>query len=154
LGVDTGTGRGIFIKCLSKKCKYVVGIDIHARLPEVKKELGSNVKNFDLACANICHMPFKDSQFDVITAIGVLEHIKETNEAIKECRRILRKNGILLVSLPVENEINYIKRKLLGIKHTHVSSEQIIKIINKFFGKVFVRKFPSHLPFFYVIKAR
>ena len=42
-------------------------------------------------------MPFKDSSYDVIWTIWVLEHIPEPEKALNEMRRVLRPGGILLL---------------------------------------------------------
>lgn len=42
--------------------------------------------------------PFPDNSFDLITLFMVMEHLYDPLKAIKECRRILKKNGILIAT--------------------------------------------------------
>lgn len=44
---------------------------------------------------------FKDNQFDLITSNQVFEHIPNDKSAYEECRRILKKGGILLFAVPL-----------------------------------------------------
>jgi ubiquinone/menaquinone biosynthesis C-methylase UbiE len=50
---------------------------------------------------DILSLPFKDATYDCIFASCVLEHISDDRKAIQEIRRILRPNGIALLSVPV-----------------------------------------------------
>lgn len=45
-------------------------------------------------------LPFEDGSFDIITAFQFIEHIKPRKEFIKECLRVLKPGGSLLVTTP------------------------------------------------------
>lgn len=49
---------------------------------------------------DIQDIPFADDTFDTILAIEVLEHIPEPLEALRECARVLRPNGHLILTVP------------------------------------------------------
>lgn len=44
-------------------------------------------------------LPFKDEQFDIITCIGVLEHVKDPQQVLNEVNRILKPNGKAFVDV-------------------------------------------------------
>ncbi len=46
-------------------------------------------------------MPFKDNQFDLIVALGVLHHIPNVSHVIKECGRCLAPGGGMLLREPI-----------------------------------------------------
>jgi SAM-dependent methyltransferase len=50
--------------------------------------------------ADFHSLPLREESFDLITCIDVLEHLKDDREAIRELVRILRPDGILVVSVP------------------------------------------------------
>jgi ubiquinone/menaquinone biosynthesis C-methylase UbiE len=50
--------------------------------------------------SDICSIPEPDSSFDVIMCIEVFEHIPDPVAAIIEFKRLLRKNGLLLITAP------------------------------------------------------
>lgn len=52
--------------------------------------------------SDVCDMPFQTGAFDVIIAISALEHVEEDTMplAVKEIGRVLRRGGIMFVTMP------------------------------------------------------
>lgn len=50
--------------------------------------------------ADICNLPFKDNEFDVILCNHVLEHIPDDTKAMQELYRILKKGGMVILQIP------------------------------------------------------
>jgi predicted SAM-dependent methyltransferase len=50
--------------------------------------------------ADICNLPFKDEEFDVILCNHVLEHIPDDTKAMQELYRILKKGGMVILQIP------------------------------------------------------
>ena len=50
--------------------------------------------------ADICNLPFKDSEFDVILCNHVLEHIPDDTKAMQELHRILKPGGYGIFQIP------------------------------------------------------
>lgn len=50
--------------------------------------------------ADICDLPFKENEFDVILCNHVLEHIPDDTKAMQELYRILRPGGIGIFQIP------------------------------------------------------
>lgn len=57
--------------------------------------------------ADICNLPFNDNSFDYILCNHVLEHIYDDEKAMKEIYRILNKNGIAILQVPIDINSNY-----------------------------------------------
>lgn len=51
------------------------------------------------------YLPFRDTSFDIVTMLETLEHIKEKEEAdaLKETYRVLKPNGLLVLTVPSTN---------------------------------------------------
>ena len=56
--------------------------------------------------ADICNLPFNDNSFDYILCNHVLEHIYDDEKAMKEIYRILNKNGIAILQVPIDINSN------------------------------------------------
>ncbi len=99
--LDAGCGEGHLLERLTKKnsSHQYHGIDItDIALKRAKERCPSaNISKMDLS-----DIGFEDETFDVITCSEVLEHIPEYPEVIEELKRILKKDGQLIITFPNE----------------------------------------------------
>ncbi|MBW3012946.1 class I SAM-dependent methyltransferase [Candidatus Woesearchaeota archaeon] len=87
--LDVGCNRGQS-KSLFPKHTYN-GVDI------IEQDCNApNLKQADITKG----FPYEDNKFAVVYAAEILEHVFDTDFFIKECHRILKKNGILLLTTP------------------------------------------------------
>ncbi|TFG24464.1 MAG: class I SAM-dependent methyltransferase [Promethearchaeota archaeon] len=62
--------------------------------------------NFNIVIQDIQEKSFfQDEFFDLIVAFDVLEHVKSPKLALDEIKRILKNDGILLISVPIESKL-------------------------------------------------
>jgi len=59
----------------------------------------------DLCVADALHIPFPSSTFDVAVSIHVLEHILPEHDMIREIHRVLKPDGVLVISVP--NDLSF-----------------------------------------------
>ena len=95
--LDIGCASGSLIDQISTiKNVQAYGIDISSQAIKMSESKGiMNVKTMDASRLN-----FKDNQFDIIIASDVLEHIKDDKSALLEWKRVLKKNGYLIIFVP------------------------------------------------------
>ena len=87
--LDIGSGRGEQMQYLTSNYGIIcVGIDI----------VPFKLSNFIVAEAS--NLPFRDDIFDITYSLGVIEHLKVTQEAVEESIRVLRFGGQALHSVP------------------------------------------------------
>lgn len=100
--LDAGCGRGFYIKLFSYLTfpKKIVGIDISETYTQKAKTITQNDKRVEVAVASIYKLPFKDNYFDCVVCSEVLEHLDDDLKALQELRRVLKPNGILLITVP------------------------------------------------------
>ena len=95
------------------------------------------IKNkFKFIQDDICHTKFNDNTFDVVTAVSTIEHIGlkgrygttdgSDYKAIKEIYRILKPNGIFLMTVPYGKEFKQFK------KHRVYDNTSITCLLYKF----------------------
>ncbi len=107
--LDVGTGNGILLKTLSRPFpdnKYT-GIDVLREIDTL------SIPNVHFIIDDIRHTSFESRSFDVIYCLDVLEHIEELYMAVYEIERILKKEGLLIVSMPLESWLYKTARFLL-----------------------------------------
>lgn len=88
-------------------------VDIAA--PHVDQDPRGTVSAFNFIRHNLNdHWPFEASQFDVVLAMMVYEHLFDPFFSFSEMSRVLRPGGIALVNLPIITTVKNRVRLLLG----------------------------------------
>jgi SAM-dependent methyltransferase len=82
-------------------------------------------------CGDITNLPYKDESFDLVCALDVLEHIKEDTIAVSEMSRILKTNGIAVISVPHLMKYYTFQDSLIG-HYRRYEIDPIIKVFKKF----------------------
>jgi 2-polyprenyl-3-methyl-5-hydroxy-6-metoxy-1,4-benzoquinol methylase len=94
--MDFGCGQGQFLKILAKHFEGVelTGVDLMDKPTDfdIKINWCSADLNNDL--------PFKDELFNSLTAIEVIEHLENPRHIFRELYRVIKKEGILILSTP------------------------------------------------------
>ncbi len=94
--LDIGTAGGSFLHVARKKGWDVYGCEPNKWLCKWGKEhYGIDIKPGDVFQQN-----YPDAYFDVVTLWDVLEHTPDPKKALKECRRIMKPGGLLVVNYP------------------------------------------------------
>ena len=76
--------------------------------------------------------PFHDNFFDLIFALDILEHVENPSIAIDEILRILKKNGLLFISVPTESILLRLVRNLIGtVKNIQVNPHWVGLVKNE-----------------------
>lgn len=94
--LDLGCGSGIRTRKLAKLGAKVVGIDFSKTLIEIARK---NNPQIIFYIGDIKKMPFKNSEFDIVSSNLVLHYFKDLKPAYKETHRVLKKGGIFVFSI-------------------------------------------------------
>lgn len=93
--LDAGCGAGLLLKEM-ESFGTCYGIDISQKAVDFCKKRGvSNVQ-----VADVAGIPYPDNTFDVVVALDVIEHLEKDEEAIKEIYRVLKPQGIAIITVP------------------------------------------------------
>jgi SAM-dependent methyltransferase len=95
--LDVGCGSGYLANHLGADSSLVAGIDIDA----TSVSLAADRPNVDLAAVGDAEAsPFRANTFDCILLGDVMEHFEQPRSLLEECRRSLRSDGTLIISVP------------------------------------------------------
>lgn len=91
----------------------IYGVDIS---PVVVGKADSKFRDIshEFKAGDIRNLPFEDNQFDIVFSLGTIEHIEDSQRAIDENFRVLKKGGIIIVGVPNLTHI-YLKPLALWI---------------------------------------
>src|ERR1700722_18195792 len=101
LEVGAGTGRFLFdfVTKADAKPKRISAADLENNLQSFVSELGVPVEFQKIDLGSI-PLPYADGSFDVVVCNHVLEHVFETEFALRELRRVTAPGGFCIVSVP------------------------------------------------------
>jgi SAM-dependent methyltransferase len=100
-GLDAGCGEGHLTTYLAHRqaIKHIVGLDLdHRHLAYA----GRYHPVCPFVQADIGRLPFKDHSVDYVLCTEVLEHLPDPGRALEELRRVVRRRGHIVVSVPHE----------------------------------------------------
>ncbi|HEX5432245.1 MAG TPA: methyltransferase domain-containing protein, partial [Bryobacteraceae bacterium] len=97
--LDAGCGTGYGCAELARSASFVAGIDIAADAVSYGRRNGAP-PNAAFAQASAACVPFGSASFDLVTAFEVIEHLENWRDFLEEIKRVLRRQGLFLVSTP------------------------------------------------------
>lgn len=97
--LDIACGTGYGTKVLSKVAKEVYGVDIFSEAIEYAVN-SYNSQNIYFITGDCEYIPFSSGTFDVVISFETIEHLNNPKKFLKEINRILKKDGLFLVSTP------------------------------------------------------
>jgi len=99
--LEAGCGVGSQTKIIARQnptCKFF-SVDISSDSIKKAKQLTtkSGIKNVRFQNADIFNLPFDDNSFDHVFVCFVLEHLSDYKLALTELKRVLKKDGTIMV---------------------------------------------------------
>ena len=127
--LDLGCGFGRHFDFLKDK-KSVVGLDLNLKSLKVAS---TNNPGSVFIKGHMEKLPFSEGFFSIIYAIYSLEHVYNLEAVTREIKRILTKDGQLLVGLPAEGGLLYNGIRKITIipylsKKYNITYEKVVKI--------------------------
>jgi 2-polyprenyl-3-methyl-5-hydroxy-6-metoxy-1,4-benzoquinol methylase len=98
--LDIGCGWGLALQYFKNKGMDSFGFDPAIEAIEYGKKKGLNLKHAGLQSMDV----FKGKKFDIITMLNVLEHLADPISALKQIKKLINKDGILVIDVP--NDFN------------------------------------------------
>ena len=102
--LEVGCGAGRVIGLTNANEKY--GIDISKTAIASALKLGINAQVVDVDEENL---PFESGYFDGVLAVEILEHVFDPVYVLAEINRVLKEDGVLIVTVP---NVGYFKIRL------------------------------------------
>jgi ubiquinone/menaquinone biosynthesis C-methylase UbiE len=101
MALDIGCGSGVLTIGLLKKGIRAISVDFTLRSLKFTDQLAKRQGySTDRVLCDAQYLPFKDSGFDVIIALSVIEHLLDDMMGFKEAVRALKHGGKVIFSFP------------------------------------------------------
>lgn len=99
--LDCACGEGYGADLLARRASRVVGADLSEEaVDHARERYGRHRDNLDYVTADCTRLPMAADSFDVVVSYETLEHIHGQAAMLDEFRRVLRPDGMLVLSSP------------------------------------------------------
>ena len=98
--LEIGPGSGVYVLHLARMFDRVTISDVHDAFLAAARALTANHRNVTVVRDDIRRPALPAASFDVVLCTEVIEHVRESREALAGMRRLLRPGGVLLLSTP------------------------------------------------------
>ena len=150
--LEIGCGIGMDSYQMAKHGLQVTGIDLtDVAIQVVKQRFSREGINGDFQTGDATNLAFEDNTFDYVYSFGVLHHTQDTEKAIDEAYRVLKKGGVAKIMLYNRHSINELIHRITRIpfedKHEtcpvvrRFTYREIYKIFGKFSNVIIKRDF-------------
>lgn len=126
-GLDVGCGWGWAIKYFRD-----IGIEMHGFdvTHNILKDTVSFCGRENLLIADGEKIPYKKDTFDLVFSWHVIEHVPHPEIFLKEIKRVLRDDGLLVIGVPNDHALDILPfRPLRHLMNEKVNKNKIQKII-------------------------
>jgi ubiquinone/menaquinone biosynthesis C-methylase UbiE/tetratricopeptide (TPR) repeat protein len=102
--LDIASGEGYGARLLADGASLVVGVDISGESIRHAQEKYGNRPNLRFFRGSCTEIPAPEDAFDVVVSFETIEHIEDQEAFLREVRRVLRQDGVFIVSSPNAQE--------------------------------------------------
>ena len=95
--VDAGTAEGLMLESLRERLGALtyVGVDLSSELLRIHP-----INGVSKCQGDALNMPIKSGIVDAVIATSIVEHVPDAARMLRECARMLRPGGLLMMSTP------------------------------------------------------
>ncbi len=115
LDVASGTGYGANLLKSKANSIDISGVELDSFAVEYANYTYGQKNGIKYIEGSILNLPFENETFDIVTSFETIEHVEDDHGQIKEVLRVLKKNGLYILSTP-----NAWSKHLFGKTKYHV----------------------------------
>jgi 2-polyprenyl-3-methyl-5-hydroxy-6-metoxy-1,4-benzoquinol methylase len=98
--LDLGAGDGYLASLVAHKCRFVTALEYEPTGVELSRKMLAGYDNVAVAQGSAYSLSFAASSFDTVLLADVIEHLEEPKLVVAEMARVLRNDGVALVTTP------------------------------------------------------
>ena len=132
--LDVACGVGYGSLYLAKACRQVVGADIDWVAVDYAQRQYGGRENLAFVQVDAIRTGFAESQFDAVCSFETIEHVRDAGMILGEIKRVLKPEGVLIVSTPRAARSN--SRPANPFHHHEWSPADFKRLLRGFFHNV------------------
>jgi SAM-dependent methyltransferase len=123
--LEVGCGMGTDLLQFARGGALCTGVDLTPRSVEISSlHFGLYDMRADFVLADGERLPFADESFDAVVAGELLEHVRDPRGLVDEARRVLRRGGTFIGSVPnafrLKNRLRFLRGRKPEDDPTHL----------------------------------
>jgi ubiquinone/menaquinone biosynthesis C-methylase UbiE len=115
--LDFGCGTGIITLRIAREANRVYGVDVSEGMLK-RAQLNLKRQNIDNAAfmkITVLNEMFQDDSFQIVTVFNVLQYIENRKKLFDQFYKLLKYQGLLIVSTPCFGEMNFFSALLVKV---------------------------------------
>jgi len=95
--LELGCGNGTYSKIIAREADHVWATDLSDEMVSISKARLEQFGNITVEKENCFNLSYEKAYFDTVVMANLLHVIPDPEKALKECRRVLRPGGRMIV---------------------------------------------------------
>ncbi len=98
--LDVASGEGYGTRLLAERARYVLGVDIAEEAVEHARRAYAQSGLLEFVLGDCTALPMAAASVEVVVSFETIEHVHNPGQVLNEFRRVLRSDGLLVISTP------------------------------------------------------
>lgn len=133
--LDIASGSGYGSSILAQKAKQVIGVDISQEAVDYANAHYAN-NNLTFQKGDCYQIPVSDKSIDLLVSFETIEHIEFHETFFSEIKRVLRPDGILVISSPNKRLYTDVPNRINPYHVKELYNEEIISLVSKYYNQI------------------
>ncbi len=133
---DVACGEGYGAMLLAQTAASVHGLDISAEAIEHARTRYAAQSNLQFEQGDACKLPWADQSLDVVTSFETLEHLQDQESLIAGFARVLRDDGVLVISSPDKRTYSDLRGFQNEFHVRELYRDELLALLGRHFGQV------------------
>jgi len=118
--LESGCGTGYFTEVIAQNADYVFATDLSDELLENAKKRLKKIDNVTIQKENCTSISFTSNKFDTVFMANLIHVIENPSLALQECYRILKDDGLLIITSFTNHGMKPLETIKLGFRFMKV----------------------------------
>ena len=114
--VEFGCGTGVFTRPLAQNAKHIIATDLSDEMIEIARTRLEGFQNITVEKANCKNTSFPSGRFDTVFMANLIHVIENPQEALQESWRVLRNDGILLITSTTSYDVSLLEKMKILVR--------------------------------------
>lgn len=134
--LDVASGEGYGSAFLAQVANSVVGVDVSDVAVAHAQKAYASIPTLSFQCSDALSIALPDHSVDVVISFETIEHLERQDDFIAEVKRILRPDGLFVVSTPDKDVYNGLGEPPNEYHLKELSSGEFTDLVGQHFSNV------------------